>query len=193
MLGLAYTLHTENLHDEAFLKSHCVGYEQFLPYLLGKSDGVAKDADWASALCDIDADRIQQLARRMAGEPCLLSISWSLQRTENGDQPYWMLAVLSAMLGNLGLPGQGVGYGYGCLHNFGFAGRRVLPFKIGALPQGENAIPTFIPVARIADMLLNPGGSFPFNGEAPDLSRHQACLLGGRQSLPSSPGPEQTA
>ncbi|MGI9490430.1 MAG: molybdopterin-dependent oxidoreductase [Geminicoccaceae bacterium] len=172
MLGLAYTLHTENLHDEAFLKSHCVGYEQFLPYLLGKSDGVAKDADWASALCDIDADRIQQLARRMAGEPCLLSISWSLQRTENGDQPYWMLAVLSAMLGNLGLPGQGVGYGYGCLHNFGFAGRRVLPFKIGALPQGENAIPTFIPVARIADMLLNPGGSFPFNGEAltyPDI------------------------
>ena len=165
MLGLAHTLHTEDLHDKAFLASHCVGYEKLLPYLLGESDGVPKDADWASNLCDIDADRIRQLARRMADEPCLLSISWSLQRTENGDQPYWMIAVLSAMLGNLGLPGRGVGYGYGCLHNFGFAGRRVLPFKIGALSQGENAIQAFIPVARIADMLLDPGGSFPFNGE----------------------------
>ena len=32
----------------------------------------------------------------MASAPCLLSISWSLQRTENGDQPYWMIAVLGA-------------------------------------------------------------------------------------------------
>jgi biotin/methionine sulfoxide reductase len=48
----------------------------------------------------------------MANEPCLLSISWSLQRTEHGDQPYWMIAVLGAMLGNLGLAGQGVGHGF---------------------------------------------------------------------------------
>ena len=165
MLGLAHTLHTEDRHDKDFLKSHCVGYERFVPYLLGESDGVPKDADWASNRCDIDADRIRELARRMADEPCLLSISWSLQRTENGDQPYWMIAVLAAMLGNLGLPGQGVGYGYGCLHNFGFGGRRKLPFKAGELPQGKNAIPTFIPVARIADMLLDPGGEFPFDGK----------------------------
>ncbi len=172
MLGLAHTLHTEDLHDEAFLASHCTGYERFLPYLLGESDGVPKDADWASGLCDIEPERIRALARRMAAEPCLLSISWSLQRTENGDQPYWMIAVLAAMLGNLGLPGRGVGYGYGCIHNFGFGGRRSLPFKVGAFEQGENPVKTFIPVARIADMLLNPGAEFPFNGETltyPDI------------------------
>ncbi|MEM7022925.1 MAG: molybdopterin-dependent oxidoreductase [Pseudomonadota bacterium] len=172
MLGLAHTLHTEGLHDKDFLRSHCVGYEQFVPYLLGESDGVAKDPEWAARLCDIDAERIRALARRMASEPCLLSISWSLQRTEHGDQPYWMIAVLGAMLGNLGLPGQGLGYGYGCIHNFGFAGRNTLPFKIGALPQGENQVSTFIPVARIADMLLDPGGQIPFNGQTltfPDI------------------------
>jgi Molybdopterin oxidoreductase len=98
MLGLAHTLHSEDLHDKDFLRSHCVGYEHFAPYLLGESDGVPKDADWAAAICDIEADRIRALARRMASEPCLLSISWSLQRTENGDQPYWMIAVLGAML-----------------------------------------------------------------------------------------------
>ncbi len=172
MLGLAHTLHSEDLHDKDFLGSHCVGYERFVPYLLGESDGVPKDADWAAAICDIEPERIRALARRMASEPCLLSISWSLQRTENGDQPYWMIAVLGAMLGNLGLPGQGVGYGYGCIHNFGFAGRRSLPFKVGALPQGDNPVGTFIPVARIADMLLDPGGTVPFNGQTltyPDI------------------------
>src|SRR5918996_1530425 len=138
----------------------------------GHSDGVPKDADWAAAICDIEADRIRALARRIASEPCLLSISWSLQRTENGDQPYWMIAVLGAMLGNLGLPGQGVGYGYGCIHNFGFAGRQSLPFKVSALPKGDNPVSTFIPVARIADMLLDPGGTVPFNGQTlryPDI------------------------
>ncbi|MDH3317629.1 MAG: molybdopterin-dependent oxidoreductase [Gammaproteobacteria bacterium] len=172
MLGLAHTLHSEELHDKDFLESHCVGYDTFAQYLTGISDGVAKDADWASKLCDIDAERIRALARRMASEPCLLSISWSLQRTEHGDQPYWMIAVLSAMLGNLGLPGQGVGYGYGCIHNYGFAGRRALPFKVGALPQGHNPVRSFIPCARIADMLLNPGAKFPFNGKTmtyPDI------------------------
>lgn len=172
MLGLAHTIHSEDLHDKAFLRSHCVGYEQFLPYLKGESDGVPKDADWASTLCDIKPDRIRKLARRMATEPCLLSISWSLQRTEHGDQPYWMITVLGAMLGNIGLPGQGVGYGYGCIHNFGFAGRRGLPFKVGELPQGDNAVADFIPVARIADMLLDPGGKIPFDGRTltyPDI------------------------
>ncbi|MFK7963849.1 MAG: molybdopterin-dependent oxidoreductase [Burkholderiaceae bacterium] len=165
MLGLAHTLYSEGLHDTAFLERYCVGFEQFVPYLTGASDGQAKDAQWASQICDLDVERIRRLARRMAAEPCLMSISWSLQRTENGDQPYWMVAVLAAMLGNIGLPGQGVGYGYGCIHNYGFAGRRAVPFRAGALPQGGNPVKTIIPVARVADMLLHPGEQYPFNGE----------------------------
>lgn len=165
MLGLAHTLHTENLHDTNFLHSHCVGYDRFVEYLTGTSDGVAKDAEWAASLCEIDADQIRTLARRMASEPCLLSISWSLQRSEHGDQPYWMLTVLGAMLGNIGLPGQGVGYGYGCIHNYGFSGRHPLPFSVAALPQGTNPVSDYIPVARIADLLSKPGQTFPFNGK----------------------------
>jgi len=165
MLGLAHTLHTENLHDTSFLHSHCVGYDRFAEYLTGTSDGVAKDADWAASLCEIDAEHIRALARRMSSEPCLLSISWSLQRSEHGDQPYWMLTVLGAMLGNIGLPGLGVGYGYGCIHNYGFAGRHPLPFSVAALPQGTNPVSDYIPVARIADLLSKPGQTFPFNGK----------------------------
>ncbi len=178
MLALAHTLYTENLYDKDFISRYTSGFEKFAPYLTGATDGVAKDAQWASQLCDINAEAIVTLARRMAAEPCLLSISWSLQRTEHGDQPYWLITVLGAMLGNIGLPGQGVGYGYGCIHNFGFIDRHRPPFKFGELPQGKNPVSTYIPVARVADMLLNPGTQFQFNGEAleyPDIKLVYWC------------------
>lgn len=46
MLGIAHTLHTENLHHRDFLQTHCVGYETFSAYLLGKEDGIEKSANW---------------------------------------------------------------------------------------------------------------------------------------------------
>ncbi|OED38129.1 hypothetical protein AB833_20835 [Chromatiales bacterium (ex Bugula neritina AB1)] len=172
MLGLAHTLYSEGLHDSAFLQSHCTGFEKFRDYLTGATDGQSKDATWAASICDIEVDKIRKLARRMASAPTLLSISWSLQRTEHGEQPYWMITTLAAMLGNIGLPGQGIGYGYGCIHNFGFAGRHPLPFKAGEFEQGPNPVENFIPVARVADMLLEPRGEYVFNGQArsyPDI------------------------
>ncbi len=178
MLALAHTLYTENLYDRHFIDRYTSGFDKFVPYLTGDADGTPKNAAWAASLCDIDASDILDLARRMASEPCLLSISWSLQRTEHGDQPYWMITVLGAMLGRIGLPGQGVGYGYGCIHNFGFVGRRRLPFKFGALPQGKNPIDRYIPVARVSDMLLNPGQPFEYDGQTltyPDIKLVYWC------------------
>ena len=172
MLGMAYTLYAEGRHDQEFLDRYCEGFDRFLPYLLGTVDGVAKDAAWASDLCGIDAERIRTLARTLASGRSVLGVSWSLQRQEHGEQPYWMVAVLAAMLGDIGLPGGGVAYGYGCLHNSGFGGRRRAPFRLGSFPQGKNAVKTFIPVARITDMLENPGGAFSYNGQTltyPDI------------------------
>lgn len=67
MLALAHTLVTRALHDRAFLDAYCEGYEAFESYLLGRSDGQAKDAAWASAITGIPADDIDALGRRMAG------------------------------------------------------------------------------------------------------------------------------
>jgi biotin/methionine sulfoxide reductase len=36
---------------------------------------------------------------------------------------------------------------------------------LAALSQGKNGVKDFIPVARIADMLLNPGAPFDYNGQ----------------------------
>lgn len=165
MLGLVHTLLVESLHDRAFLGKYCVGFEEFARYVLGSSDGQPKDADWASQLSEIPAEKIRQLARKMAAAPCLIGISWSLQRAEHGEQPYWMATVLAAMLGYIGIPGAGVGYGYGCTHNVGFRNRRPRSFAAAALPQGRNPVHALIPVARIADMLLKPGARFDYNGK----------------------------
>ena len=67
MLGVAHELEQAGLVDESFLISHCVGYERFRGYLLGTTDGIAKTPQWAAAICDISADSIVGLARRMAG------------------------------------------------------------------------------------------------------------------------------
>lgn len=161
MLALAHVIESEGLTDHAFLARYAVGFERFRPYLMGEADGVAKDADWAAPICGVKAEDIRALARRMAGTRTLITVAWSLQRAEHGEQPYWMSAVLAAMLGQIGLPGGGVGYGYGAIGGIGKSLRRLSGL---ALDQGVNPVEHVIPVARIADMLLNPGEAYDFNG-----------------------------
>ncbi|MBS0245191.1 MAG: molybdopterin-dependent oxidoreductase [Proteobacteria bacterium] len=162
MLGIAHTLLAEQRIDRAFLASHTTGFERFAAYLDGRSDGVAKNADWAAAIAAISADTIRALARRMAANRTMIQMAWSLQRADHGEQPYWMAIVLAAMLGQIGLPGGGFGFGYGSVNGVGHA---VPDMSWPSLPQGDNAIRDYIPVARIADMLLDPGGAYDFNGE----------------------------
>ena len=109
MLALAFVLEDEGLNDRAFLDACTTGFDRFRPYLMGDSDGQPKTPDWAAPLCGVDADEIRSLARRMAGTRTMITVAWSLQRAEHGEQPYWMSAVLAAMLGQIGLPGGGVG------------------------------------------------------------------------------------
>jgi biotin/methionine sulfoxide reductase len=97
----------------------------------------------------------------MATTRTLITVAWSLQRAEHGEQPYWMSAVLAAMLGQIGLPGGGVGYGYGAI---GGVGKSLLGLRGMTFPQGRNPVKTVIPVARIGDMLRNPGQPYDFNG-----------------------------
>ncbi|MCC6533790.1 MAG: molybdopterin-dependent oxidoreductase [Burkholderiales bacterium] len=162
MLALAHTLVTENRHDAGFLASHCAGFERFRAYLLGDVDGVAKCAGWAAPICEVSADRIVDLARRMSANRTMISASWSLQRADHGEQPFWLTVTLAAMLGQIGLPGGGFALGYGPVNA---EGADAHAFSGPVLPQGNNAVKTPIPVARIADMLLDPGGTYDFDGK----------------------------
>src|SRR5262249_1468850 len=160
MLGIAHTLVAEELHDRAFLGRCCTGYESFERYLLRHSDGQPKDAALAAAICGLPAEQITALARRAAGRRTLITCSQSLQRAEHGEQPVWMGVVLAALLGQIGLPGGGFAYALGSTSN---TGKPPLAVPLPTLPIGQNGIADFIPVARIADMLLNPGEPVDFH------------------------------
>ncbi|TPJ73736.1 molybdopterin guanine dinucleotide-containing S/N-oxide reductase [Mesorhizobium sp. B2-7-1] len=161
MLALCHALISKGLHDEAFLARYCTGFETVRAYVMGESDGQPKDPAWAAKLSGVDAATIDALARDMAANRTMLMVSWSLQRADHGEQPYWAAITLAALLGQIGLPGGGIGFGYSSTNG---AGRPEMGFRWPSVPQGRNAVAHFIPVARMADMLLNPGGSFDFNG-----------------------------
>jgi biotin/methionine sulfoxide reductase len=169
MLALAYTLIDEGLHDRDFLDRYCTGFEQFERYVLGLDDGLAKTPEWAASISQVPAEFIRALARRMASARTLVNVSWSLQRIDHGEQAPWMGLTLAAMLGQIGLPGGGFGFGYGSLP---YVGEPPVRHSFPALPQKANVIDAFIPVARISDMLLHPGEPFDFNGyhlTSPDI------------------------
>jgi len=161
MLALAWVIYQDQSHATDFLARHCTGFDRFVPYLTGAEDGVPKTPEWAAGITGVPAVRIAALAREMVATRTMVSIAYSLQRAAHGEQPFWMLLTLAAMLGQIGLPGGGFGMGYGAMNGQG----SVHPgFGGPVLPQGSNAVREFIPVARIADLLLNPGQPFTYNG-----------------------------
>lgn len=161
MLALACETILAGRHDTSFLDSHCTGFANWRDYLLGHMDGVVKDAAWASTISGVEARRLRQLAVDMANTRVLINAAWSLQRAQHGEQPYWAAVGLAAVLGQIGLPGGGFGVGYGTINLVGSPHRR---FSGPTLPQGHNPVTSFIPAARIADLLLQPGESFDYNG-----------------------------
>jgi biotin/methionine sulfoxide reductase len=162
MLALAQVLDADGLADAGFLDRYTVGYLRFACYLRGEADGVVKDPPWAEEITGVPAARIRKLAHEMAAARTLVTVSWSLQRARHGEQPLWLGVVLAAMLGQIGLPGGGFGHGYGSASMVGEPAAQV---SVPRLPQGRNGVAAFIPVARIADMLLNPGAAYDYNGQ----------------------------
>ena len=160
--GLMHTLETEGLADHDFLDVYCHGWPELRSYLVGEHDGVAKSAEWAAEISEIPAEAIRTLARSMAAGRTMLNIAWGVQRADYGEHTWWATVALAAVLGQIGLPGGGFGFGYGAVGSIGNGVTR-MPFP--ALPQGENPVEDYIPVARIADLLERGGESYTYNGE----------------------------
>ena len=189
MMALSHTLLVEGLLDEGFLARYCTGFERFRPYLSGASDGQPKDADCAATITGVAADVIRELARKMATVRTMLSSSWSIQRADHGEQPYWMLITLAAMLGQIGLPGGGFGFGYGAVNNIG-KGTRPLPLP--SLPTGRNPTERVVPVARVTDMLL-AGPAFDFNGQKLTYPTSGLSLVRRQCSITAGPNRRRPA
>lgn len=168
MLGIAHTLVENGWQDEAFLARCTEGYSVFADYLTGKSDGVAKTAEWAADICGIPAAKIRELAKLFHENTTMLMSGWGMQRQQFGEQKHWMLVTLAAMLGQIGIPGGGFGLSYH-FANGGNPTRRaaVLASMQGCVKDGIEAVEK-IPVARIIEALEKPEAFYQHNG----MDRH---------------------
>lgn len=172
MLAMIHTLTAGDRADEAFLARYCVGWPELRAYIMGQADGVPKDAGWAAGIADIDPCRIRSLAHELSENRSMLNIAWGLQRADHGEQTWWALIALACVVGQVGLPGGGFGLGYGAVASVGNGVTR-RPFP--ALGRDANPVDDFIPVARIADMLLKPNSGFTYNGQ--DLTYPEIKLI----------------
>ncbi|MBN3190821.1 molybdopterin-dependent oxidoreductase [Pectobacterium brasiliense] len=157
--GLAHTLITENLIDEAQINRYSVGFDastlpasatpnaSYKDYILGTGpDGITKTPEWAANVTSIPATRIRQLAREIAGaRACYIGQGWGPQRHANGEQTVRAIQTLPALTGHFGLPGTNNGnWPYGT------------PYGVPTLPVGSNPIKTSIPCYLWTDAILNP-------------------------------------
>ncbi|MGK4327735.1 molybdopterin-dependent oxidoreductase [Lonsdalea quercina] len=168
MLALGFEIRRREADDHAFLERYCVGYEALSDYLDGRTDGTPKTPEWANAITGIPAERIARLAQQLIGVRSFITCSYSVQRAHRGEQPYWMMIALSAMLGQVGLPGGGFSFGHGSMNS---VGNERIATPAPASPSVPNR-GSIIPVARIADMLLQPGQPYTFQGQThtyPDI------------------------
>ncbi|MDJ0387232.1 molybdopterin-dependent oxidoreductase [Roseomonas sp. E05] len=161
LLGMMHALVAEGLEDRGFLATHCTGWERLRSYILGESDGTPKTPEWAAAITEVPAETIRALAWEAARLPTMLTATWSIQRAEHGEQPWWALVALAATLGGIGRPGQGVMFGYGSMNGMGTP-RRALPSV--SLPATRNPAGLSIPVARVTELLERPGDVLQYNG-----------------------------
>ncbi|WP_295097940.1 molybdopterin guanine dinucleotide-containing S/N-oxide reductase [uncultured Campylobacter sp.] len=189
MLGMAQHLYSQGKYDKEFLQNYTVGFEKFVPYLTGQSDGVAKTPEWASEICGIGADVIKELAIKFYENRTMIMAGWGIQRAHHGEQAHWMIVTLCAMLGQIGLAGGGFGFSYhyanggaptcagGVIGGMNAASVGVVKDgKFLGLAQDQkqggeaaqawlvNTAKVAFPLARIADALLNPGKTIDANG-----------------------------
>lgn len=176
LLALLQVLVSGDLYDHRFVERYCSGFEELRDYVMGGSDGLPKTPEWAASIAEVDPGELRGLAREMTRRRTLVTMTWSLQRSEHGEQPPWAALALAAAIGQIGLPGGGFGLGFGSM---GDVGAPVLASpRLPTLPQGANPVTEFIPAARIADMLLHPGEQFDYDGRTlsyPDIALVYWC------------------
>ncbi|WP_246141109.1 DMSO/selenate family reductase complex A subunit [Bacillus marasmi] len=150
MDAMAYTIVTENLHDQAFLDQFCVGFdEKTMPagvpanesvksYLLGEKDGTPKTPEWAEKICQVPAEKIREIARLYATtKPAALIQGWGPQRQAYGEQVMRAGAQLACITGNVGkLGGWAAGTGY--------YSRKSIVFPVGFTNPVKATIPCFL-------------------------------------------------
>ena len=112
MLGMLHELVRTKKADTEFLTKCCSGWPELHDYITGKTDGVEKTPAWAARECGVPAERIVSLTHELQEHRTMIMMGWGIQRIQYGEQSHWMGFALAAALGQIGLPGGGIGTNY---------------------------------------------------------------------------------
>ncbi len=167
-MGLANLLVAENLHEEAWLDAHSVGWPEFR----------ARLADFpperVASITGLPEQAIRELARLYGTyKPSLIRIADGINRNRNGGQNVRAICALPAVTGQYGVLGGGLGYstsGYlqwdrEAVHRWSECpkpGRTINMNRLGAALTGEAQKP---PIMSLFVFGANPATSAPNAGK----------------------------
>ncbi|MFO8076874.1 MAG: DMSO/selenate family reductase complex A subunit [Egibacteraceae bacterium] len=168
MDAMAYVMISEDLHDQDFLDTYTVGFDEdhmpddippgnsYRSYVMGEGeDGTAKTPEWAESITLIPRDRIVRLAREFATtKPAALIQGTGMNRRAYGEQPVRGGINLAAMTGNVGING-------GWASGIALCERGM---SVGGFPGGENPVEAAIPVYRWTDAVVRGTEMGPEDG-----------------------------
>jgi len=154
--AMAYTMITNNLHDQAFLDKYCVGFDaehmpegvsgdkSYRAYVMGDTDGIPKTPKWAAAITGISEKEIYDLAIAYATtKPAAILQGYGPQRNANGEQTVRSIQLLTCLTGNIGKSGGSAGGGSYKQHT--------LPVL---MPDAPNPVLTSIPCFLWTDAIV---------------------------------------
>lgn len=164
LLAMAWVMIAENLHDQAFLDTYTVGFDNahrppgalpnsdFRSYLEGVTDGIPKTPEWAAEITGLPAEEIRGLAREFAtSKPSAIQTGYAPGRTAAGEQFHRAAYTLSAMAGYIGIPGGNCGSSGGAKD-----------VKMGRFPAGKNPTGSRVNTTLMSDLILRgKSGGYP--------------------------------
>ncbi|WP_374383741.1 molybdopterin-dependent oxidoreductase [Dongia sp.] len=102
--GILHVLVAEKLVDEAFIRSHTVGWEELQAHIAKASPS------WTEGATGVPAGDIVAAAKLYGSGPALLWLGQGLQRQPMGGNVFRAVSLLPAVTGNFAKPGAGLLY-----------------------------------------------------------------------------------
>ncbi len=166
-LGMMHVIFAENLHDEAWLEAHTIGWREL------RDRTTEYDPERVAAITGLSPATIIDLARRYATtKPAIIKTADGIQRHQNGGQTFRALLCLPAVVGQYGVRGGGLAYstgGYAVWDSEAVGHRSECPppprvvnmNRLGAALMGEVDDP---PIMSLFVYCANPLASSPNAG-----------------------------
>ena len=185
MMGMMNYLYKSGKYDKEFLEKYTHGFDQFLPYLLGKTDGIDKTTAWAEKLTEVSAKTMEDLADLMVSNRTFIAGNWAMQRAEHGEQVDWSIITLASMIGQVGLAGGGFGFS---MHYEGGGDAASGKRTVGGLSQGKGgAVNLTIPASRMSDLINKPGQTVSYKGKTITYPKVEFMLSAGGSPIGHQP------